>query len=589
MDLDHERWGRRQVKKSRPKKQGRSMHVENDSAGIICCFDLDGSLTFVNDEYCQYFGGKTEDLIGQPVVPFIQTQVWNHSDGLFSTVNKNNPAAVTKHKFLLPNGEVRWQQWTSRAIFDSNGILTEFQAVGRDLGKRLRPGDTSREGEVAYHTLIAKMCHGFALNEFICDKNGQHYDSRFLEVNPAFERITGLNKKELIGKTVRQVFPGTEYFWVTYCGKVALTGKPAHLKNISKLYNRYFEVVAYSPQKSQVAVVFTDISKRVKTENALRESENNFRELAGNANDGILIAGDSGNLVYTNRRVSEISGYSVSELLKLNFQNLAHPDEIKKLDAIYQRRMAGDFSPVRYETILIKRNGDSVPIEVTDSETVWHKQSAMIKIIRDITMRKQIEETLGKVNSELERRVQERTLELLDIAEKLEENQQELLRHKLDLEKANKELVQTNTALSVLARNINKKRDAFEGKIAQTISAQILPVVEDLKSDKITEKSRAKLEVLSAYLIDLTPNRSKSHNVIISLSAMELRVAVMIKNGFSSKEIARLLHISPHTVKTHRRSIRRKLSIKNSRINLSSYLRFKLGKVSNDPLPGELA
>jgi DNA-binding CsgD family transcriptional regulator len=59
---------------------------------------------------------------------------------------------------------------------------------------------------------------------------------------------------------------------------------------------------------------------------------------------------------------------------------------------------------------------------------------------------------------------------------------------------------------------------------------------------------------------------------------MELRVAVMIKGGFGSEDIARLLYLSPHTVKTHRRSIRKKLGIRNSKINLSSFLKFKLGK-----------
>ena len=84
--------------------------------------------------------------------------------------------------------------------------------------------------------------------------------------------------------------------------------------------------------------------------------------------------------------------------------------------------------------------------------------------------------------------------------------------------------------------------------------------------------------MLAAYLDNLTQGATKSHDVITSLSPMELRVAVMIKRGFDSEETARLLQISPHTVKTHRRSIRRKLGIMNSKINLSSYLRFKLGK-----------
>ena len=95
---------------------------------------------------------------------------------------------------------------------------------------------------------------------------------------------------------------------------------------------------------------------------------------------------------------------------------------------------------------------------------------------------------------------------------------------------------------------------------------------------KLPEKNQVKLDVLTAYLKDMTPETAKGHEVIISLSAMELRVAMMIKKGFSSEEIARLLHISPHTVKTHRRSIRKKLNLKNSSLNLSSYLKYKLGK-----------
>jgi DNA-binding CsgD family transcriptional regulator len=82
---------------------------------------------------------------------------------------------------------------------------------------------------------------------------------------------------------------------------------------------------------------------------------------------------------------------------------------------------------------------------------------------------------------------------------------------------------------------------------------------------------------LAVYLNDLTPEMAKGHDIIISLSPMELRIAMMIKKGFSTDEIARLMCISPFTVKTHRRNIRKKLNIRNSDINLASYLKLKLG------------
>jgi PAS domain S-box-containing protein len=437
------------------------------------------------------------------------------------------------------------------------------------------------ESEKSYRKLISEMCNGFALNEIIFDSHDIPCDCRFLEVNSAFEHIAGMKASDLIGKTVEEVFPGTESFWVNQCGEVIISGKPTQFKNGSKMYGRYFDVIAYSPIKDQVAIVFTDITGRVKIENALRESETNFRAIAENANDGILIAIQRGEYVYSNRRASEITGYSIPELLTMSYKDLAHPDEINRVGDIFKNRIDGKSVQQSYETLITKKDKTNIPIEVTGAKTLWRGQSAIIVAIRDITLRKRFEEALGKINSELERRVEERTTELMDIAEKLEEKQRDLLRHKLDLEKANKEFVQTNTALSVLARNIDKKRDEVEKKIARTISAQIIPLIDEIKNDKLPEKSHVKLDVLAAYLNDLTPEAAKGHDIIISLSAMELRVAMMIKNGFSSDEIARLLYISPHTVKTHRRSIRKKLNIKNANINLSSYLRLKLAKASH--------
>jgi PAS domain S-box-containing protein len=450
-----------------------------------------------------------------------------------------------------------------------------------DITDRKQAEKSLRESEESYRKLIFEMCNAFVLNQIEFDQNGMPVDCRFLEINPAFENITGLSANDILGKAATEVFPGTKSFWLDRCGEIAISGKPVQFKNGSKLFGRFFEVIAYSPQKGQVATVFTDITDRMKIENSLRESETNFRTIAENATDAILIAVKRGQYVYVNQRASEITGYSIPELLGMSYRDLVHPDEMKRVDRIFKNRMAEKSVPYSYETLILKKDKTSMPIEVSGANTFWKGQPAIMVAIRDITLRKRFEEALGKINRELEHRVEERTLELMDIAEKMEEKQRELLRHKLDLEKANKELVQTNTALSVLARNIDKKRDEVENKIAQTISAQIMPLIDELKNDKIPEKSRVKLDVLSAYLNDLTPEAVKGHDIIISLSAMELRVAMMIKNGFSSDEIARLLHISPHTVKTHRRSIRKKLNITNSNINLSSYLRLKLGKASH--------
>ncbi len=92
---------------------------------------------------------------------------------------------------------------------------------------------TALDGLEEYRTLIHEMHNGFALHEIICDDNGNPCDYRFLEVNLAFERMTGLKREEIIGKTVLDVLPRTEPYWIDTYGRVALTGKSIRFENYS--------------------------------------------------------------------------------------------------------------------------------------------------------------------------------------------------------------------------------------------------------------------------------------------------------------------------------------------------------------------
>jgi PAS domain S-box-containing protein len=123
--------------------------------------------------------------------------------------------------------------------------------------------------ERQYKTLFTEMLDGFALHEIICDHEANPVNYRFIDVNPAFERITGLHAKSIIGQTVLDVLPGTESYWIEEYGKVALTGKPTTFQNYSVEIDKYFEVTAFQPAPYQFACIFQDITERIRLQTQL--------------------------------------------------------------------------------------------------------------------------------------------------------------------------------------------------------------------------------------------------------------------------------------------------------------------------------
>jgi len=175
----------------------------------------------------------------------------------------------------------------------------------------------------------------------------------------------------------------------------------------------------------------------------------------------------------------------------------------------------------------------------------------------------QSERLLRKSGAKLESKVQE-----------LEQKRRELLDNKLELENVNNMLLETNNALSVLARNLEQNRKESEKRVLQKTKTLIVPIIEKLYHARRLEKYREDLDLLLGFIENLTSDLDKD-KISSTLSAAEMRIASLIKNGMSSNEIARHLNVSLYTVKTHRRNIRKKLDLQNSGINLRSYLESK--------------
>ena len=126
--------------------------------------------------------------------------------------------------------------------------------------------------EAQYRQLFEGMQNGFALQEVILSASGAPIDYRFLQVNRGFERMTGLSAEATVGRTVRQLLPGIEPFWIERLGQVALSGEPDHFEGELRELGKYFQVNAYSTEPGLFAVVFSDVT-------AQREAELHLKRL----------------------------------------------------------------------------------------------------------------------------------------------------------------------------------------------------------------------------------------------------------------------------------------------------------------------
>jgi PAS domain S-box-containing protein len=137
--------------------------------------------------------------------------------------------------------------------------------------ERERAEGEIRRSEAQYRILFDTLIEGFCTIEMIFDNDGNAVDYRFLEINPAFEKQTGLQNAQ--GKLMRDLAPNHEAHWFEIYGKVAQTGEPARFENEARALGRYYDVSAYrvgGPESCKVAILFNDITERKHAESRIR-------------------------------------------------------------------------------------------------------------------------------------------------------------------------------------------------------------------------------------------------------------------------------------------------------------------------------
>ncbi len=288
-------------------------------------------------------------------------------------------------------------------------------------------------------------------------------------------------------------------------------------------------------------LLLREIEDKKRAEKTLWEQTVRNELVLRTAMDGFFLIDVNGKILKANHASSAILGYSAEELSGMNLNDLEAietPSEIAQHIGKIMKTQSH-----RFETKHRRKDGTIVDLQVNTSFVKIDEERFFSYFFNDITKKKQMEQVLRE--------------------------------READLGRMNKELLDTNKALSVLATNIEKNWKEVERRMGLTITAEVMPMVNKLREDTVIGH-KTELDMLAAYVTNLTSGLTNSTFIASALSSAELRVAAMIKNGLSSPEIARQLFVSLHTIKTHRRNIRKKLNIQNSSVSLPAFLRTKM-------------
>lgn len=295
-----------------------SLSITLNSIGdAVISTDENGLVVRMNPAAEKLTGWKFDETKGLPlekIFHLIDATTRNSIPNPVEKVIKSgNVIGLSNHTILISRDGKEINISDSAApIRDDKGNIKGVVLVFSDVTETYKAREEIVASEEKFRLLITQMHQGMAVHEVIYNKKGDVVDYRFIEVNESFERITGLKRENILGKTVLEVMPDTEKYWIEKYGEVVKTGTPLSYENYSGELKKYFEVVAYRNRPDQFAVIVSDITERKIAEEELRIKD---QAIASSIN-AIALADLKGNLSYVNNSFLELWGYkSINEVL----------------------------------------------------------------------------------------------------------------------------------------------------------------------------------------------------------------------------------------------------------------------------------
>lgn len=323
-----------------------------------------------------------------------------------------------------------------------------------------------------------------------------------------------------------------------------------------------------------------ELRERHKAEARIRESEQRYRIFLESSPDPIVVYNMQGVATYVNPAFEQTFGMARSEILGQPI-DFVPPEAWPETRAAIGAMLSGQKISL-FETQRLTRDGRKLDVQLSSClyTDAAGKVIGNIVTLRDISDRKRAERALRNYQDQLEELVQERTIELnaanQQLGREVEDRkraEKALRRREVDLQAQSQHLEEVNTALRVLLQQRLDDRDELRKNVLKNVKELVLPYLEQMRKMHLSTRQQTLLLILSTNLDNIvSPFINRLSTRIASLTPTEIRIASLVKEGKTNKEIAELMLIARNTVLFHRHNIRRKLKLTGTAGNLRSYL-----------------
>jgi PAS domain S-box-containing protein len=372
--------------------------VEN-VADLVCAHDLEGNILFVNSVAADTAGTSPAEMIGKNLRDYLAPR-GREELGEFLEKVKREGSASGLMLVQKPNGEQRLLAFRNTLATDPSGIAVVI-GVARDVTERKQREKALRESEQKYRLLTEMMSDMVWTTDL---------DFRTTYVSPSIEKLLGFSPEERYRQTLEEMVTPES---LTKIREILaeelqkeLEGKSDPERTITVVAEHYrkdgstvwMEVTVKGIRDANgrligIHGVSRDITDRKRTEDALRESEDRYRQITENSLVGIFIHQD-GKAVYVNPRLAEILGYTREEMIGADIMLAVHRNDRAMVKAKLEARQEGDAAPWVYELNLRKKTGEKIWCEILTTVITYRGRPAIMGHVLDITEKKNFIQTI---------------------------------------------------------------------------------------------------------------------------------------------------------------------------------------------------